>query len=121
MAHDRYITIKVAYDSHPSYGRSLEWIAPELSDANLTLIEDRIDGPRPSRTWAGAVDESTFKRFADAWHLDHATGEKSPTTSTRTYTLDGMNWESGGKSPIVYVSVRVGVSPHRHRTAALCG
>jgi len=121
MTDDRYITITVAYDTLSSYGRSLEWIAPELTDADLTMVEDRADDPRPSRTWAGTVDEPTFKRFADAWHLDHHGDEASEATLTGdgpavrgTYTFDGMNWEAGGESPIVYVSVHVGV------TAAAC-
>ena len=107
MAQDRYITIKVAYDSHPSYGRSLEWVAPELSEADLTVIEDRMEDPSPSRTWAGPVDEAAFKRFADAWHLDPEIDD--------TYTFDGMNWESGGESPIIYVRLDVGVTPWRGR------
>jgi hypothetical protein len=103
MGHDRYITIKVAYDSHSSYGRSLQWIAPELNEAGLNLIEDRRHDPRPSRTWAGAVDEDTFRRFADAWRLDHEVDD--------TFTLDGMNWEVGGASPVVYVCVHIGAAP----------
>ena len=34
----------------------------------------------------------------------------------RAYTFDGMNWEMGGESPIVYVSVLVGVVNARYRT-----
>jgi hypothetical protein len=115
MAYDRYVTITVAYDSHPSYGRSLEWIAPELSDAGLTLIEDHISEPRPWRTWAGAVDELTFKRFADDWHLDRL-ADKTRVAAQSTYTFDGMNWDSGGTSPIVSVSVHVTTAPDGART-----
>ena len=32
MVDPRYITITVQYDREPKYGRSLEWIAPELKD-----------------------------------------------------------------------------------------
>jgi hypothetical protein len=123
MTDDRYIVIRVAYDRHPGYGRSLEWIAPELRDAGLTMTEDHNDEPRPSRTWAGIVDGPTFERFADAWQLD-ATPHKRTlglvteagelALSTRTYTLDGMNWETDGESPIVYVCLLVGVVRDRY-------
>ena len=102
MGDDRYITMKAVYDRDLHCGRSLTWIAPELKDAGLTMTEDDTDGLSPSRTWAGIVDGPTFKRFADAWHLNDATPAR---------TFDGMNWEVGGESPIVYVSVDVGVVP----------
>ena len=51
MVNPRHITITVRYDGRPSrYGRSLEWIAPELKDSALTITEDQLDGPTPSRT-----------------------------------------------------------------------
>ena len=112
MTDDRFIVIAVAYDRHPGYGRSLDWIAPELSDAGLSLIEDHTDGASPSRTWAGAVDEPTFERFADAWGLHDETDEPPPTgadghPAMHTYTLDGMNWEARGESPIVSATVHI--------------
>ena len=122
---DRFITIRVAYDSYPGYGRSLAWIAPELKDAGLTMTEDHAAEPRPSRTWAGIVDRPTFERFADAWQLHAEADEPSAVTehehlATHIYTVDGMNWEAGGESPIVYVTVEVAVvragnnaDPHR--------
>ena len=75
------------------------------------MTEDHTDLMRLSRTWAGIVDGPTFKRFADAWHLNDAPCGR---------TFDGMNWEIGGQSPIVYVSVDVGVprngyDPEAHR------
>jgi hypothetical protein len=105
MADDRYIIIRVAYEPGPGHVRSLRWIAPELKDADLTLI-DRHTGPCPSRTWAGAVDGPTFQRLARAWHLpDQPTDDGRP--GTHTYTLDGMNWETYGESPIVYLTLTV--------------
>lgn len=122
MTRDRYIVITVAYDRHPSYGRSLDWIAPELSDANLIMTEDRIDETSPSRTWAGVVSGATFERFSDAWQLGAQPCELSlrPVTEAgdlamRAYTFDGMNWETGGESPIVYVSLLVGFAGDRDR------
>ena len=110
MADRRYVVIKVAYDQHPGYGRSLAWIAPELREAGLSMVEDHSCEASPSRTWAGIVDGPTFERFADAWQLDAGSVvTKDGQVGTREYTFDGMNWEFGGESPIVYVSVRVGV------------
>jgi hypothetical protein len=111
---DRFITIRVAYDSYPRYGRSLDWIAPELKDAGLTMTEDHAAEPSPSRTWAGIVDRPTFERFADAWQLHAEADEPSAVTkhehlATHIYTFDGMNWEAGGESPIVYVTIEVAV------------
>ena len=126
MTEDRYIVIRVAYDRSPSYGRSLEWIAPELKDAGLVMTEDHTDAPSPSRTWAGIVDRATFERFADAWQLDRCSHERAwgPATAAggllplRAYTFDGMNWESGGESPIVYVSLLIGAVRNRYQRGA---
>ena len=113
MVDPRYITITVRYDGVPKYGRSLGCVAPELKNSNLTMTDDNIGGPRPSRTWAGMVDAPTFERFARAWRLP---GQITSTTPLVTddpdrvppnYTLDGMNWEADGFSPIVWVSVQV--------------
>jgi hypothetical protein len=123
MTADRYIVIRVAYDLLPSYGRSLGWIAPELRDAGLMLTEDHCAGLSPSRTWEGFVDGATFQRFADAWGLHHMPHERTSDVirgaghlAMRAYTFDGMNWEIGGESPIVYVSVLVGVVKARCET-----
>jgi len=125
MTDDRYIIIRVAYDRQPGYGRSLEWIAPELKNARLRMTEDHADEASPSRTWAGIVDGPTFERFADAWKLGEETDD--PTVgiltedgylATRAYTFDGMNWEAGGESPIVYVSLHVGVVRDVHEPDA---
>jgi hypothetical protein len=113
---DRYVVIRVAYDCHPSYGRSLEWIAPELGHAGLIMTEDRTDEPSPSRTWTGILDGATFEHLADSWRLDAQLPESASgsvpgagKSAMQAYTFDGMNWESGGESPIVYVSLLVGV------------
>jgi hypothetical protein len=120
MTRNHYIAIRVAYDRHPSYGRSLEWIAPELRDAGLTLTEDHSAATPPRRTWAGFVDDAVFRRFADAWrlHTKHREGTLDVVTeagrlSVNAYTFDGMNWERWGRSPIVYVAVLVGAVGHR--------
>jgi hypothetical protein len=109
---DRFLIIKVTYDRHPECAQSLESIAPELKDAGLSLIEDHTDGPSPSRTWAGIVHAPMFERFADAWQLHDETNEptlgnadRHPTM--RAQTLDGMNWEPDGGSPIAYVTLHV--------------
>jgi hypothetical protein len=78
----RHITITVRYDGRLSrYGRSLEWIAPELKDSALTITEDQLDGPTPSRTWAGLVDGPTYDRFAEAWRLPKDTDETTSQTA----------------------------------------
>lgn len=123
MTRDRYIVIRVAYDRRPSYGRSLEWIAPELRDAGLMLTEDHCAGLSPSRTWEGFVDGATFQRFADAWGLRDKPHDRTLALvpgaghlAMRAFTFDGMNWEMGGESPIVYASVVVGVVNPRCET-----
>jgi hypothetical protein len=110
----RYITITVLYDRQPKYGRSLQWIAPELKDSALTMTEDQLEDPTPSRTWAGLVDGPTYERLAEAWRVpkdtDETTSQKAGDDrelATHTYTLDGMNWEAGNESPIVCVSLQV--------------
>ena len=123
MLDQRYVTITVQYDREPTYGRSLGWIAPELKNSTLTMTDDHIAGPRPSRTWAGMVDGPTFERFARAWRLPGQITSTTPAVTddpdrvARTYTLDGMNWEAGGASPIVCVSVQV-TRPPRARCQA---
>jgi hypothetical protein len=114
MVKSRYITLTVQYDQGPRYGRTLQWIAPELKDSALTITEDLLDGPTRSRTWAGLVDGPTYERLAEAWRLPNDTDETTPQTAgddrelaTHTFTLDGMNWEAGDESPIVSVSLEV--------------
>jgi hypothetical protein len=114
MPDTRYVVIRVQYDQQTRHGRSLEWVAPELKDAGLALTEDDLGGSSPSRTWRGVVDGSTYERFAAAWRLEGVLDESASDTAneersarTRGCTLDGMNWEAGGESPIVYVSLQV--------------
>jgi hypothetical protein len=114
MAHFRHISITVRREPDARCGTSLAWIAPELRHAGLRLVEDHLDDGRPTRTWAGAVDEGTFRRFARAWRLprddeelraDRAADRNETVGYTRTF--DGMNWEVDGVSPIISVSVEV--------------
>jgi hypothetical protein len=109
-----FIVIKAQYEPRCAYGRSLGWIAPELKDAGLTLLEDHTDDERPARTWVGVVDGPTFRHFAKAWRLNDESDRASSCHVTynshqaeRSYVLDGMNWEIGGESPIICVSLRV--------------
>jgi hypothetical protein len=100
----RLIIIKVQYERWPACGWSLRWIAPELKDAALTLVEDEMDDETPSRTWTGIVDGPTFERFAKAWHLLDGTDARDP---AGFYVFDGLNWETDGESPIVCVTLNV--------------
>jgi hypothetical protein len=114
MVNPRYVTITVHYDGRPSYEGSLEWIAPELKGSAFTMTEDHLGDPTPTRTWAGLVDERTYERLAEAWRLpedddetdSHGEGAARD-LGAHAYTLDGMNWESGGDAPIVCVSLQV--------------
>lgn len=106
MLGPRHITVTVQYERHPRYGRSLEWIAPELEGAPMTMTEDRIGEQTPSRTWEGTVDARTYERFARAWRLPEGSSDEAEPGALQ-YTLDGMNWEEHGKSPIVFAVVRV--------------
>ena len=121
MVDPRYIIITVQYDREPIYGRSLQWIAPELKDSALTMIEDHLGDPTPSRTWAGLLDGPTYEQFAKAWRLPKDADETNTRTpgddrdlAPHSFTLDGMNWEAGNESPIVCVSLQVmeRASPH---------
>jgi hypothetical protein len=112
MSDSRHISITVHYDRLPAYGRSLGWIAPQLKNAHLILTEDHADDERPTRTWEGLLDAPTFERFARDWRLEdelHEPNAAPPTDGpdVHTYTLDGLNWERGGESPIICVSVEV--------------
>jgi len=65
MVDPRYITITVQCDREPEYGRSLEWIAPELKDSALTMTEDisPTKKPHPLRRefWADRPTSSSRK------------------------------------------------------------
>ncbi len=113
MAEPRHLYVTVQFDSQVRSARSLAWIAPELKDADLEMIDDHAEGPVRSRTWAGSVDEATFAHFVEAWHLSDVIddapadqgGDHRP--GSQAYSVDGMNWEVEGISPIVCVSVQV--------------
>ena len=110
MRGDRYLRVEVAYEPELGYGRSLEWVAPELKHAGLVMTADHTNESRPSRTWAGVIGSATFERFARAWNIDYEPDLGTSTEDShqeRDYTFDGMNWEVGGESPIVYVAVNV--------------
>jgi len=92
---DRYLTLAVEYEPHATDAqRSLGWLAPELVDANLTITDD-VPGVR---RWAGVIDGDTYERFVDSWG-----GE--PHIPDYRHTWDGMEWEAGGSSPIVWASL----------------
>ena len=114
MAGSQHITMTVRYEPRVSYGTSLAWIAPELKDAGLALIDDHLDDPMPSRTWAGSVDSRTIERFAKSWGFPRenqvgGTPDLDDGEDMASYarTYDGMNWEVGGESPIISVSVHL--------------
>jgi len=112
LTRDRFIILRVAYERHAPRGPSLGWIAPELKDAGLSLIEDNRDGWNPSCEWAGLVNEPTFDRFAAAWHLHDENDEPASDNvdghpMMHAHTLDGMNWETRGLSPVIFATVHV--------------
>jgi hypothetical protein len=112
-----HITLTVHYDRASHCERSLRWIAPELRHAGLTLIRDRPDDHPPSRTWAGYLDNATFHEFAEAWEppaeivTPDRANDDAFQPSVRTYTLDGMNWETNEASPIVCVTLCISADP----------
>jgi hypothetical protein len=127
MPESHRLSITVHFERAARTGRSLEWVAPELRDAGLRMIADQLDDPDPSRTWAGIVDGATFRDLADAWRLPHtdraagAPGSHGTQDREGNFTLDGMNWETDGDSPIVCVSLRVSAVDERSPGLARCG
>lgn len=109
----QHIVVTVRYEPHVGYATSLTWIAPELRNAGLTLIDDHLEDPVPSRTWAGRIDGRTFGRFAKSWGLPQLSQrarsklEDGENMASYARTYDGMNWEVAGESPIISVSVLV--------------
>jgi len=88
------ISLQVKYERDATgVQRSLGWLAPELVHADLTLTEDEN-----VREWSGVLDNDTYAQLADAWGLDG---------QFRSHVFDGLEWDSGGSSPIVWVSSRV--------------
>lgn len=94
---DQYlISLEVKYEPDATGAqRSLGRFAPELVHADLTLTEDA-----DAREWSGVVDSATYARLADGWGLaGHSVRHR--------YVFDGMEFEEGGFSPIVWVSLSV--------------
>ncbi len=108
-----HITLTVSFDSHTRSERTLRWLAPELDHAGLAMTDDHVDGRVRYRTWAGTVDEVTVRQFAKAWKLADERGavvgenDGDRRRAIRAYTLDGMNWEADGRSPVVWASVEI--------------
>jgi hypothetical protein len=108
---DRYVIVQAAYE--PDTGkaaRSLARLVPELRDAGLTMSADLPN----VRTWAGVIDDETYRRLADSWHLEIKADEPNLGMATEyghlpchAYTWDGMEWERNGWSPVVWLSLRV--------------
>jgi hypothetical protein len=105
MADERYIIISVAFEPGASNGQSLEWVAPELKDAGLTLIEEGAE-PSPSRTWAGIVEGLTVEHLLHMRHLEGGPASNGH-PDTDVYAFDGLSWEGNGNSPIVSVTLCV--------------
>ena len=92
---DRYLILAVEYEFDATDAqRSLGWVAPELVDAGLTVTEDKCG----VRKWAGLIDGDTYETFVARWGGDaHLPNYR--------HTWDGMEWESGGSSPVVWASL----------------
>ena len=89
------ISLQVKYEPYATADqRSLGWLAPELIHARLNLTEETSD----ARTWHGVIDGDTFAWLAHGWDLQHG---------SRTYMFDGMEFETEGWSPIVWVRLSV--------------
>lgn len=87
---------------------------PEINYADLTMVGDRIDDTRPSRTWHDVVDRATFERFANAWRLHDATGRLEVCEShgdnrqpARSFVFDDLNWYTDGEPPIIRVGLQI--------------
>ena len=116
MADRRLVTVTVVYERHARCAPTLEWIAPELKDAGLTLIEDHPKALHPSRTWAGTVEGPALARFADAWERgDERNEPTSDDLDAHAYIFDRVNRKPGGESPIVSVTIQVGAAEGAYR------
>ena len=92
---DRFISLTVRYEPYATrVQRSIGWLAPELVRAGLTLTEYEEN----TRQWTGVIDAATYARLATAWRLE---------SEQRVHVLDGVNFESGGCGPVVWVSLTV--------------
>jgi hypothetical protein len=107
----RYVILVAAYEPDAAdWARSPGWLVPELVEAGWTLTEDTPD----SRTWHGVIDGDTYARFAEGWDLENKLTEANlsmpsehPDLASYSYTFDGLEWESAGSSPIVWMRFTV--------------
>jgi len=106
MAAQYLISLQVKYQQDATdVHRSLRWLAPELSHAELTLTEDASG----LRTWGGVVDRDTFEWLADAWDLEDG---------SHAYAFDGTEFDTEGWTPIACVSLSVSeCDPVEHQLA----
>jgi hypothetical protein len=117
---ERRVMLAAAYEPDATgWERSLARLVPELVDAGWTLTEDTAE----LRTWRGVIDGDTYARLADAWGLEHKPSEvklgmpgKHGELASHSYTFDGLEWASGGWSPIVWMRLTVS-EPIKRRTA----
>jgi hypothetical protein len=108
---ERHVTLVAALEpGREGWAPSPGWLVPELADAGLTLTEDSPD----LRKWAGVIDGDTYTRFAAGWGLETKPSEANlgmpgehGELARYRYTFDGLEWESGGSSPIVWVRLTV--------------
>jgi len=108
MADQYFINLQVKYTPEANdVQRALAWLVPELVYAGLALTEDTFD----MRRWTGVVDSDTYTWFADAWDLE---------AGSHAFSFDGMEFETGGWSPILSVSLNVSqpnLDPVEHQPA----
>jgi hypothetical protein len=92
-----HLDLVVQYEADATDSQRELWrLMPELANADLTMQ----DNGRGMRRWVGDVDPGTYSRLACAWHLD-----ERRLRSCRTW--DGLEWEAGGKSPVMWASLSV--------------
>lgn len=117
-----YIILDVEYDPATDYGRSLAWIAPEISEEpGLTMTEDTTEdeydldaGDYPNRKWAGVISRRSYDALAASWSLDPEDSEANLGMLTEygllpglRFNFSGMDWNVGGETPIAYASLSV--------------
>jgi hypothetical protein len=108
---DHYlISLEVKYEPDATrVQRSLGRVAPELVHADLALTEDE-----DVREWTGGIDRDTYARLADGWGLDGH-------LARYRHVFDGMEFEEGGFSPIVWVTLSVRQIPKASSASRIVG
>jgi hypothetical protein len=104
---ERSVILAAAHEPDATgWERSPGRLVPELVYAGWTLIEDAPD----SRNWAGVIDGDAFARFAAALGLENRRGEvtlgmtgEHGDLAGHSYVFDGLEWGSGGSSPVVWM------------------